>query len=86
MLFLRCVLRTSIHEAVLLPRVSMEIAVYEQLSFFLHSLDHLLGVVDCRVKFLTGVDPLPVEIDLRKIASIVADNYAVDAEHGDNFE
>lgn len=64
----------------------MEVTINQQLSFLLHSFNHLLGVEDCGVQFFIGVNPLPIEINLCQIAPIVSDNNSVDVEHGDNLE
>lgn len=59
----------------------MEVAVDQQLALLLHPFYHLLCVVDGRVQLLVGVDPLAVQVHLGQVASVVANDDAVDVEH-----
>ena len=83
---LRCVLVAAVHEAVFLPRVTMEVAVEHEVPLLLHTLDELLGVVDGWVELLVGVDPLSVEIDQIEVAAIVADDDSIGVEHGHDLK
>jgi hypothetical protein len=63
LLLLGVVLGTAVNEAVFFPGVAMEVAIEQEFPLFLHSLDHLLGVIDSGVRLSTGLDPLPIQIN-----------------------
>jgi hypothetical protein len=66
--------------------MTMKIAINKQVSFFFHSFDQLLTMVNGGVIFSGRIDPLTVQINHCEIAPIVADNDSVNVEHGDNFK
>jgi hypothetical protein len=66
--------------------MTMEITIYQQLTLFFHSLDHLLRMVNSWVQFLVWINPLSIQINLSKIASIIANNNTINIKHGYNFK
>ena len=56
------ILIASIHKAVFLATVAMEIAVKQYISLLLHSLYNLLCVIDSWVVLFVGVHPLTIEV------------------------
>ena len=78
--------RVAIHENVLLPAVTVEIAEQYDLALFILLSDQLLHVVQHWMLLLCRLLPLPVHVLANETAAGIAENDAVGVHHRDDFE
>jgi hypothetical protein len=69
----------SIEEGVLLFRMAMDVTVNPDLTFlnFCKVFEHLLRVINLRLKIFIRVDPLPVKINTNNAITIIAADHSI---------
>lgn len=77
---------TSIHEQVLIPRMTMDISEEVNWSALQSLLDHCHTSVNFRMQLRVWSSPLSVKVNPSQGATVISYNYTIWVEHGDNFE
>jgi hypothetical protein len=76
----------TVHEEVLLPGMSMDVAVENDVPTLQSLLYHLFDTIYFRVLTRIRLHPLPVQVASREITSIVADHHTIWVKHRHNLE
>jgi hypothetical protein len=83
---IRFLVATPIHEQILCPRVSMIIAIKQYISAFQCFLHHHLHREVLGTQLSTRINPLPVQIQSRQRAPVIAYNHSIWIQHWHNLK
>ena len=75
----------AIHEHVLFPTMTVQIAEEEQLALGLHLLDQGLQMEDCWMLLCIGIDPDTIQITAREVTPSVSIDNAIWVDHRYDF-
>mmetsp|Transcript_13579 Transcript_13579/g.23113 ORF Transcript_13579/g.23113 Transcript_13579/m.23113 type:complete len:396 (-) Transcript_13579:1175-2362(-) len=78
--------RAAVHEEVLAARVAVDVAVEEDVAALQRLPHHHLGRAVLGAHLHAGRDPLSVQVQAAQRGAVVADQYAVGVQHGDDLE
>eukprot|EP00350_Pseudokeronopsis_sp_OXSARD2_P008100 CAMPEP_0170550902 /NCGR_PEP_ID=MMETSP0211-20121228/8912_1 /TAXON_ID=311385 /ORGANISM="Pseudokeronopsis sp., Strain OXSARD2" /LENGTH=390 /DNA_ID=CAMNT_0010857721 /DNA_START=52 /DNA_END=1224 /DNA_ORIENTATION=- len=82
----RLTAEAAVHEYIPFPAMPMHITEDQNLMVYVHLSGEELGVVDCGVEELGGVDPAPVQVHSQDIASVVSLGHSVRIQHRNYLE
>lgn len=82
----RCGLLAPVHEEVFGPGVPVNVHEDVNISAFQGFTDHFFHACNLRAGFDRRGDPLPVQVEARETAAVVADYYPVRVQHWYYFE